>query len=143
MHIGHVGAIEQALKQVDMLIIGIGSSEKHGTDDNPFTFEERKQMIKSVFPKRKIVAIPDIDDDSKWIAYVEKIVGRFDIVFSGNPNTIKLFQEAGHKTKAVKFHHKVNATTIRSLIAKGDGSWKKMVPVNVVKIIVQSQSKGF
>ena len=135
LHLGHADAIERALKEVDTLIIGIGSSDKSQTEENPFTFAEREQMIKTVFPKCKVVAVPDIDDDSKWVAHVEKIVGKFDIVFSGNPNTIDLFKAAGHKVKAVQFRHKVSATAIRSLIAKGDESWKKMVPASVTKII--------
>ncbi len=135
LHLGHADAIERALKEVGALIIGIGSSEKSKTPENPFTFEERKQMIKSVFPKCKIIAIPDIDDDSKWVAYVCKLVGKFDVVFSGNPNTLELFENAGYKVTVVKLKKKISATAIRSLIAKGDVGWKKMVPASVAKLI--------
>jgi nicotinamide-nucleotide adenylyltransferase len=140
LHLGHADAIERALKEVDTLIIGIGSSEKFGTAENPFTFAEREQMIKKVFPKCKVVAIPDIDDDSKWVAHVRKIAGKFDIVFSGNPNTIKLFEAAGYKVKVVKFKKKISATTIRNLIAKGDASWKTMVPAGVARLICEIRS---
>jgi nicotinamide mononucleotide adenylyltransferase len=38
--------IQQALDQgITKLIIGIGSSNKEFTAENPFTYEERKQMI--------------------------------------------------------------------------------------------------
>ena len=40
-HSGHVDAIKQISEKE--IIIGIGSSQYSGTDDNPYSFEERKK----------------------------------------------------------------------------------------------------
>ena len=44
-HLGHLSAIKQALKKVDKLYIGIGSSQYDHEEYNPFTAEERREMI--------------------------------------------------------------------------------------------------
>ena len=46
-HLGHVEAVKFALSKVEQLYIGIGSSNKSHQLRNPFTVEERKQMILS------------------------------------------------------------------------------------------------
>ena len=44
-HLGHLEAVNFALSKVDMLFIGIGSSNKSNQIRNPFTADERKEMI--------------------------------------------------------------------------------------------------
>ena len=46
-HLGHLEAVNFALSKVDQLYIGIGSSNKSNELRNPFTADERNQMIKS------------------------------------------------------------------------------------------------
>ena len=46
-HLGHIEALRFALSQVDNLWIGIGSSNKPTEKNNPFTADERKEMILS------------------------------------------------------------------------------------------------
>ena len=48
-HLGHLEAIKFALSKVEYLHIGIGSSNKSHEARNPFTADERKQMILSGF----------------------------------------------------------------------------------------------
>ncbi len=45
MHIGHLDAIEWILERYRKIIIVIGSSQESRTEENPFTFEERKEII--------------------------------------------------------------------------------------------------
>jgi len=44
-HLGHLSDIKDALKEVDELVIAIGSSQHSGTKENPFSTEERIKMI--------------------------------------------------------------------------------------------------
>src|SRR5271157_1203125 len=84
LHNGHIGVIKDAMKELDELIIGVGSAEKHHSKDNPFTFEERKQMIEnSIKGNYKIIPIPDINNYEKWVDHVKTLVGDFDIVYTG------------------------------------------------------------
>ena len=46
-HLGHLEALQFALSKVDKLWLGLGSSNKPMEKTNPFTVEERKQMILS------------------------------------------------------------------------------------------------
>ena len=46
-HLGHLEAVNFALSKVEQLYIAIGSSNKSNQPRNPFTVEERKQMILS------------------------------------------------------------------------------------------------
>ncbi|HIH35636.1 MAG TPA: adenylyltransferase/cytidyltransferase family protein, partial [Methanosphaera sp.] len=45
VHKGHISVIKDTLKEVDELIIGIGSSDKSHTNSNPFTGGERILML--------------------------------------------------------------------------------------------------
>ena len=44
-HFGHLEAIHFGLSKVDTLFIGIGSSNKSHQERNPFTADERKEMM--------------------------------------------------------------------------------------------------
>ncbi|MEI8092343.1 MAG: hypothetical protein WCG98_09580 [bacterium] len=46
LHLGQIDALQQAVDQgIKKFVIGIGSANKEFTTENPFTYEERKQMI--------------------------------------------------------------------------------------------------
>lgn len=111
-HSGHLDAIKQISE--NEIIIGIGSSQYSGTNDNPYSFEERKEMIeKTLGKKHKIIAIPDIHDAKNWVAHVEKIVGRFDVVYTGNNFVKQLFEEKRYKVKKIKIKIKTSGSEIR------------------------------
>ena len=44
-HKGHLKIIQQASETYDQILVGIGSSQYSHTVDNPFTAEERTEMI--------------------------------------------------------------------------------------------------
>ena len=76
-HNGHKAVIDEALKQAKEVVVVVGSSFAARSIRNPFTFEERKSMIKSVFPDDSVKVVPVSDypyDDNKWINAVQKIV---------------------------------------------------------------------
>ena len=80
LQLGHVKMIEKILSEVDFLKIGIGSSQYNFTKENPFTYEERKDMIEcSISGNYEIKSIPDIHNEVKWVDYVVNIVGDFDV----------------------------------------------------------------
>lgn len=118
-HKGHLDALNQIMAEADFLKIAIGSSDKQRTHDNPLSYEERKGYISSLVPYQNhtIYAIPDIEaDDRLWLQNLQKIVGDFDIVFSGNPHVLEIMQE--HKISARKQTTNLNisATMIREMI---------------------------
>ncbi|MFZ2190564.1 MAG: quinolinate synthase NadA [Candidatus Magasanikiibacteriota bacterium] len=121
-HQGHLDAIKQISSDLSTssrqakIIIGIGSSQYSGTKDNPYSFAERKAMIEKIIKnktKYKIVAIPDIHDETNWVKHVEKIVGKFDVVYTGNKVVAKLFRAKKHQVKNIKKNIDISATELR------------------------------
>ncbi len=132
-HLGHLSAIKQALEQVERLYIGIGSSQYHHTEENPFTTEEREKMIEltlkeaKIFDKCQIFLIPDIHAEEKWVEHVKKLIPPFDMVFVGNEGPVKtLFEKAGTKVQSVKQELDISATEVRKRI-KSNQEWQRLV----------------
>ena len=49
LHKGHESLINEGLELCDRFVILLGNAEESRTKDNPFNFEERKEMIKMIF----------------------------------------------------------------------------------------------
>ena len=140
-HNGHLEVLKKALTMVDSLVIVIGSAQESHTVDNPFTADEREEMIESTVRKEKlknleIIPIEDINDDDRYVSYVEKLVPSFDKVFAAeNPLTAKLFKAKGYEVWTCDRITSFESTRIRELMGKNDPKWKQMVPPPVAAII--------
>lgn len=76
-HNGHKAVIDAALEQAHEVVVVVGSSFAARNIRNPFTFQERKAMIKAVFPSDRVKVVPVSDypyDDNKWVNAIQKIV---------------------------------------------------------------------
>ncbi|MDH7478098.1 MAG: nicotinamide-nucleotide adenylyltransferase [Candidatus Bathyarchaeota archaeon] len=142
-HLGHLGAIKDILKEVDELVIVIGSAQYSHRIDNPFTAGERLIMIRKALEEAKIdysrvwiVPVPDVHLHMMWVAAVEGYTPHFDVVYSNEPLTRRLFLEADYKVKAIRFHERklYSSTEIRARMLK-DESWEKLVPKSVAAFI--------
>ena len=75
-HIGHLHSVGVAASQVDKLYILVGSANACRSIKNPWTFDERKDMIRSKLWSNHItnVEIVPLNDypynDTQWIADV-------------------------------------------------------------------------
>jgi nicotinamide-nucleotide adenylyltransferase len=133
-HLGHLKALQFALSKVDKLWIGLGSSNKSTQKNNPFSAEERKEMIlssidDSMKEKVSIYFIPDMDNHVKWIERIDTIVPKFDIVFSNDELTKHLYSKRSVKVIPIPFlkRDKLSGTNIRDLIIS-DQKWDDLVP---------------
>ncbi len=142
-HRGHLGAIQDLLDEVDELIIVIGSAQYSHRKDNPFTAGERLTMIRRALEEAEIpasrwwiVPVPDVHIHRVWTAVVAGYVPKFDIVYSNEPLTKRLFLEAGFKVKSFLLQNRENysATKIRERILNGE-KWKTLVPEGVAEVI--------
>ncbi|MBW2988761.1 nicotinamide-nucleotide adenylyltransferase [Candidatus Woesearchaeota archaeon] len=134
-HNAHLSDVKLALRECGKVIIAIGSSQESGTKDNPFAYEERKDMISSSLRFHKIqnydiVPVPDINDDSRWVGHVRKAVPPFSRVYTGNRKTERLFREKGIDVRRISLIPLINATEIRKRMLHG-GNWKELVPKEV------------
>ena len=133
-HLGHLEALQFALSKVDKLWVGLGSSNKPIEKNNPFSAEERKQMIlssinDSMKNKITIYFIPDVDNHVKWIEKIGTIVPNFDIIFSNDSLTNHLYSKRTVQVISIPFlkRDQLSGTRIRDLI-KSDQKWDDLVP---------------
>ncbi|MBI4176957.1 MAG: adenylyltransferase/cytidyltransferase family protein [Candidatus Aenigmarchaeota archaeon] len=146
MHNGHLHAIKKILGKYGSVLVAIGSSNVSRQRANPFSFEERKEMLTSVLGKEnllglcRIVGIPDIGNDGLWAKEFEKY--GFEVVVTGNDWT-KRCLSPGHKTEDPDFlePEKYNATRIRNII-RLRGEWKFLVPGEVYAFVKKKLDSG-
>lgn len=97
IHIGHESIIRKMLNECEQAIIVIGSAGQYGTEKNPFTFEQRADLIINTFYQYVIAGrmsiIPLLDraipsNDASWGDYVFLAVKNVthqvpDVVYEG------------------------------------------------------------
>ncbi len=141
-HLGHVYVIKEIAKEVDEIIIGIGSAQKSHSLENPFTAGERLMMISrslyenGIDKNYYIIPINDIDNNSLWVSHVKSLTPPFNKVYSGNPLVKRLFKEAGKAvaTPPLFNRREYSGTEIRRRMLRGE-PWEELVPRAVVKVI--------
>jgi bifunctional NMN adenylyltransferase/nudix hydrolase len=131
-HVGHIHVVNQALASAKKVVVLVGSSNVSRSPRNPFTFEEREQMILNAYEhdagadRLSVHPLNDMADDDAWISQVQAIVAAYaDTNGIVNP-TIGLI---GHAKDGTSYYLKkfpmwgevrvdnlgdVNATTIRT-----------------------------
>ena len=146
-HLGHLEALQFALRKVDKLWMGLGSSNKPTEKNNPFSAEERKEMIlssidDSIKEKISIYFIPDLDNHIKWIEKIDTIVPKFDIVFSNDELTKHLYSKRNVQVIAIPFLKRdvLSGTHIRELIIS-DQKWEHLVPLGTKNFLENSNTK--
>jgi nicotinamide-nucleotide adenylyltransferase len=142
-HKGHIAAIDFGLSKVENLWIGIGSSNKSHEKRNPFTTDERKEMILASLDSEKlkkiqIYYVPDIGDHDKWTYHVDSIVPQYNVVFSNDDFTITLYKKRGKEVIEVPLFQRdlVSGTIIREMITSGK-NWSDLVPEGTKKVLLK------
>jgi nicotinamide-nucleotide adenylyltransferase len=142
-HLGHLDVIKDVLKEVEELVIVIGSAQYSHNSHNPFTAGERLVMVRRALREAGIedsrvwiVPVPDVHLHMMWVSAVEGYTPRFDVVYSNEPLTRRLFIEAGYKVKGIRFFERkiYSSTVIREKMVKDD-SWEELVPKSVAAFI--------
>jgi nicotinamide-nucleotide adenylyltransferase len=139
-HNGHHEVLEHIAKEVDEIVIGIGSAQLSHQVDNPFTAGERVLMItralESLGCPYYVIPIEDIQRNSLWVAHVQSMTPPFDLCYSSNPLVVRLFSEAGVKVQSPAMYERdtLSGTKIRERILN-DKPWKKLLPPAVVQVI--------
>lgn len=143
VHKGHISVIQETLKEVDELIIGVGSSDKSHTNSNPFTGGERILMLTNALreynidaSKYYIIPLEDIACNSLWVGHVKMLTPPFTKVYSGNYLVQQLFEEENYPViQPPLFNRKeYSGTEVRKRILKNE-NWEKLVPKSVQEVI--------
>ena len=142
-HKGHLEIIKKVVKEIDELVIIVGSSQYSHRLDNPFTAGERLTMIRRALEQEGIglakiwiIPVPDVHQHALWVSQIVGYSPKFDKVYANEPLTHRLFKEAGFKVKSMPFIKRefYAATKIRKKILSGE-DWEKFVPSSVAQFI--------
>jgi len=140
-HLGHLDAVLFGLSRTENLFVGIGSSNKSNERKNPFSAEERTEMIissieSSIIDRLKIFDIPDVDNHEKWTFEIDQIVPKYAVVFSNDEYTKTLFEKRKIDVIPVvmKDREKFSGTNVRQLITD-DKNWQDLVPRGARKVL--------
>lgn len=144
-HLGHLEAIKSILEEVKEIVIVIGSAQYSHNINDPFTAGERLVMIRNALKEAKIdqarvwvVPVPDVHLHMMWVSAVEGYTPKFNVVYTNEALTKRLFIEARYKVKSVPFFERqfYSSTTVREKILQDD-SWQKLVPKSVAVFITE------
>ena len=105
-HLGHQYMLESAAKWRDEnnpptnLIIAVGSANRPQNLQNPWTHEERSQMIESWAHSKSMVnylicRIPDIEDPPNWVEHASRYHGKAGVLVTTDMGTAELYTAAG------------------------------------------------
>jgi nicotinamide-nucleotide adenylyltransferase len=142
-HLGHLEAIEEVLNDIEELVIVIGSAQYSHNINNPFTAGERLVMICRAlkeagidYSRLWVVPVPDVHLHMLWVSALEGYTPHFNVVYSNEPLTRRLFREAGYKVKRIRFFQRnlYTSTLVREKMLKGE-NWTKLVPKSVADFI--------
>ncbi len=131
VHEGHIHALGVAASQVQKLYILVGSANTCRSIKNPWTFEERKQMLALKLHGQRITnyeIIPLNDykySDTQWMSDVRATIEHYNmqdpILFGhmkdGN-DYLKWFPEL--KFKSIEAQYSINATQVREQMFKNN-----------------------
>ena len=140
-HLGHLKLIQKVARKRDIgkIIIAIGSSQFKNTLENPFSAEERKEMIKKslqLLLPYEIIEIPDINDNEKWVYHLANITGKFDLVYANSQLEKRLFRDVGYPVRSTEFFQReqYSGTEIRRRILSRE-EWKELVPKGTLEVM--------
>jgi len=135
--------VHHALNKLPELIIAIGSAQFSHTLHNPFTAGERITMIRLALDEAKMTAdnyflipVRDLHLHDLWVPHLVSQTPRFEVVFSNEPITSRLFKEAGFRVEPIPFYNRevYSSTEIRERVVQGK-SWEELVPHSVASYI--------
>ncbi len=140
-HKGHLNTILSIAKTADKIKIVIGSKQFSFTKRNPFTFEERKEMVEKSLKKENlknftIFGLEDNKSYNKWFRELIKTAGYFDACYTGNKLVKTILTEHNKEVKTITDFRrsKLSGTKIRKLVSENK-KVEKFLPYETLRVI--------
>lgn len=146
LHSGHCMIINKMVQECEMVILGLGSTNKKPDRWDPFAPDIRMQMVRNVYGERvKIVPLVDIQAASKndWVNYITSKLEKLGMrkptdYFTGSISDAAWYDEHFSYTNEdgkMKLHlldrganEVPSASELRTLIELRNDKWKQWVP---------------
>ena len=125
-HIGHMSIVDKIFSNgYEQLLIVIGSAEKSGTDENPWTLQEREEIIRASIPlelqeKMDILWLDDVSDDDVWCENLKKLFYEEFTLFTGNEWVRGICERHEIKTDWIVPTIDISGTKIREMMRNGE-----------------------
>jgi len=135
-HNGHLLVVSGMAKVCDRVVIAIGSSQAEKSALNPFSLEERREMVQrtlqgeNIIPEHDIfiIDVPDTEDNAAWTQSVLAAAGSpITEVWTGDAATKECFVASGVAVKDIKEVPGISGTIVRQQMVKGE-NWALKVP---------------
>ncbi len=144
-HLGHLSVVREirATRPDEELVLGIGSAQESYTWKNPFTTAERMEMVALALAEARAegvlaIPLPDIQRHALWVRYAETILPPFGRVYTNNPLTRLLFEQAKYPVEAPSLvdRARFEGENVRDHLAN-DRDWRPLVPSEVARYLVE------
>ncbi len=125
-HIGHMSIVDKIFQNdFERLLLIIGSSDKSWTDENPWTLQQREEIIRASIPlelqeKIDIIGLEDVSDDDVWCENLKQLFFEEVVLFTGNEWVRDICERHNIQTDWIIPTIDISATKIREMIKKGE-----------------------
>lgn len=129
--------------RADELVIIVGSAQLSHSLDNPFTAGERIMMIKAALNEAKLdptryylIPVPDAPMHAVWVAQVKAYSPPFEVVYTNEPLTSRLFRESEIRVEKIPFFDRgrYSATEVRKRMLTGE-NWRELLPKSIIEVV--------
>src|SRR3990167_1143672 len=124
LHNGHAEIIFSLSSRYAKVVVPVTMAQLSHMDRHPLTGGERYEMMRRFATAERlanleIIPLPYDCYLTTWIAFLESICPRFDIVYARNPLMRALFAERGYPLVEPLFDRKISGVMVREQIANG------------------------
>jgi cytidyltransferase-like protein len=144
-HIGHYSIVEKILTEYERLMLVIGSAEKSWTEDNPWTLQEREEIIRASIPlelqeRMDIIWLDDVPDDDEWCENLKKLLQHWKLhienytLITGNEWVRDICARHSIQTEWIdSYEIDISGTRIREVIRKWESADNfLLVPISII-----------
>jgi len=152
IHLGHERTIERMIADcgVENCLLVVGSSNTPMSLRYFFNYQERRKFVKMIFPKIKIVGLPDYNNDGQWLLALDDLTNLANtkslsvVYYGGCDEDVRYFTDDGRKTKIVNRFDgstpKISATEVRDALIQNrnvSGLVNKKIEKEIKKLFAE------
>lgn len=147
MHLGHQAMIASLIDAYgDRHVVFIGSCNRPTSFRHLFTYEDRKDFIRAVFPNANIAPLPDFGDDRQWFGAMDDMLRLSGIdpaeaaYLGGSREDVEFYYENGRQAHIVNRYGgttpNVSASEIRdALVERREGVLETFLDPRVAPLV--------
>ena len=146
-HRGHLDVIQHIgqAEDIEEIVLAIGSSQYNHQNKspvapwavNPFTYEERKEMLEKSLDVQKpfsIHSLPDYHNYPKWFQHIAEQLPKSDIIYTVSKQEKDFFEEQGMEVRDFPVRFDYHAGVLRERIYKAE-EYREALPPGTIEVV--------